>query len=94
MTPKEFKARMRGVSLNTEQFRDMQGTLIAHTPTAMLQDHARREIVRAVADQIDAGVIRGMLVVLATDKGLVIHHDFPEGEAQDVIDALAHTEIS
>ena len=93
MTPGELKARMRGVSLNTEQFRDMQSTLIAHTPTAMLQDHARREIVRAVADQIDAGVVRGMLVVLATDRGLVIHHDFPEGEAQEVLDAISGESI-
>jgi hypothetical protein len=93
MTPKEFKARMSGVTLNTEQFRDMQATLVAHTPPAMLQDHARREIVRAVSDQIDAGVIRGMLVVLATGRGLVVHHDFPEGEAQEVLDAISGESI-
>jgi len=32
MTPKEFKARMSGVPLNTEQFRDMQATLVEPTP--------------------------------------------------------------
>ena len=32
MTPGELKARMRGVSLNTEQFRDMQGTLAEPAP--------------------------------------------------------------
>lgn len=85
MNAKEFKARMRGVSLNKEDFEEMQSILVEHTPVALLQDHARREAVRSASDALDAGVLKGMAVVLWTGAAVVVHCDFPENMAADIM---------